>query len=203
MVLVLVVASLAVAVSVARGRGMAAQGAPRIRAVRLLVAAAVVQVGTSLLFAGSGLARGLALVLTTLLVGLVLAANGRLPGVPLIGLGLLLNVMVVMANGAMPVSISAAARAGLARADLHLGSDAVHEPAGRGTRLRRLGDVVPVALPWRPQVVSPGDVLVAAGVLLLLVSRRSGRGGRWSWTATPPPPDRTRRPSPDAAAPAP
>ncbi len=164
--------------------------------MRLLVAAAVVQVLTAVLGSGSGWARALALVLTTVLVGLFLGGNSRLPGVPLIGLGLLLNVLVVVANAAMPVSVTAAARAGISRADLHLGSDALHEAIGPGTHLRLLADVVPVALPWRPQVVSPGDVLVVAGVALLSLSLRSAPRGRRSWSTTRPPPGRTRRPCP-------
>jgi hypothetical protein len=68
------------------------------------------------------------------------------------------------------VSVAAAGRAGITQAELHLGTDALREPTGPGTRLARLGDVVPVALPRWPQVVSPGDVLVAAGVGLLLLT---------------------------------
>jgi hypothetical protein len=177
-VLVLVVAGAAVLVVAGTDPGRLAR--IRLRAVRLLVAAAVVQLTTSTLAPGSGLARGTALVLTTLLVGLFLLGNARLPGVPLMALGLLLNVLVVTANGGMPVSVDAAARAGISRADLRLDTDAVREPTGPGTHVARLGDVVPVALPRWPQVVSPGDVLVAAGVLLLLVSagvrRRPVRG---------------------------
>ena len=41
---------------------------------------------------------------------------------------------------------------------------------GPHTLLADLGDTIPVALPMQPQVVSPGDVLVAAGVALLLVT---------------------------------
>jgi hypothetical protein len=167
-VLVLVVAAGAVLVGAVAGVGRLAR--IRVRAVRLLVAAAVVQLTASTLAPGSGLVRGPALVLTTLLVGLFLVGNARLPGVPLMALGLLLNVVVVTANAAMPVSVPAAARAGIARHDLHLATDAMREPAGPGTRLARLGDVLPVALPRRPQVVSVGDVLVAAGVGLLLVT---------------------------------
>ena len=96
--------------------------------------------------------------------------NARLPGVPLVALGLLLNVVVVGANAAMPVSVDAAARAGISRADLGLARDAMRTPSGPDTRLAYLGDVVPVALPRWPQVVSPGDVLVAAGVGLLLLT---------------------------------
>ncbi len=178
MVLVLVVAVGALLVGALTGGGRLSR--IRLRAVRLLVAAAVVQLLTSTLAPGSGLARGMALVLTTVLVGLFLAGNARLPGVPLMALGLLLNVVVVTANAAMPVSVDAAAKAGIARHELHLGSDAMREPTGAGTRLARLGDVVPVAMPRWPQVVSVGDVLVAAGVGLLLVTagarrRRDGR----------------------------
>jgi hypothetical protein len=145
----------------------------RLRAVRLLVVAAAVQVGTSALAPGSGAARLAALVLTALLVGLFVVGNRHVAGTPLIGAGLLLNVLVVAANGAMPVSLSAASDAGLSRAELGLARDAMREPVDDGTWLPLLGDVVPVSLPWRPQVVSPGDVLVAAGVGLLLVA--SGR----------------------------
>ena len=168
MVLVLVVAVAALAVSVSTGGSRLAR--VRVRAVRLLVAAAIVQLGTSALVPGSGVARGTALVLTTLLVGLFLVGNARLPGVPLVALGLLLNVVVVGANAAMPVSVDAAARAGISRADLGLARDAMRTPSGPDTRLAFLGDVVPVALPRWPQVVSPGDVLVAAGVGLLLLT---------------------------------
>jgi hypothetical protein len=90
-------------------------------------------------------------------------------GVPLVTLGLVLNAAVVAANGAMPVSIDAAFRAGVPTGDIAAGLDARHEIAGRGTVWRRLGDVIPVPLPARPEVVSPGDVLVAAGLAELVV----------------------------------
>lgn len=178
MVLVLLVAGGALAVAlVTRGTELARV---RLRAVRLLVAAAVVQLLVALLAPGSALARAAALLLTALLAGLFLLGNRRLAGTPLIGLGLLLNVLVVAGNGAMPVSLSAAERAGMTSADLALAQDGLHEPADASTRLRWLGDVVPLALPWRPQVVSPGDVLVAAGVGLLLVSAQTPRRARRS-----------------------
>lgn len=146
----------------------------RVRAVRLLLAAAVVQVGTAALAPGWAPARAFALVLTAVLVGLFLVGNARLPGVPLMALGLLLNLAVISANGAMPVSVPAAAAAGLSRDDLRLHRDAMRERVSTDTRLRLLADVVPVALPRWPQVVSAGDVLVASGVGLLLLTA----GGR-------------------------
>lgn len=164
----LVVAVGALAVAVLTGPARLAR--VKVRAIRLLVAAGVVQLTTSTLMPSSGVARGTALVLTTLLVGLFLAGNARLPGVPLMAVGLLLNVVVVSVNAAMPVSVDAAARAGISRQQLRLDRDAMREPTGPGTRLAALGDVIPLALPRWPQVVSAGDVLVAAGVGLLLVT---------------------------------
>jgi hypothetical protein len=102
--------------------------------------------------------------------------NIRLAGVPLVTLGLLGNALVVSLNGAMPVSTAAAARANVPIAEIAAGSDARHSIASSATTLRWLGDVIPVPLPWRPEVVSPGDGLIAAGlgefVLLGLRPRR-------------------------------
>jgi Family of unknown function (DUF5317) len=94
--------------------------------------------------------------------------NLRVRGVPLVTLGLLLNALVVGINGAMPVSLAAAARAGTSITSIAAGTDPRHDVAGAGTTLRTLGDVVPIPLPLRPEVASPGDVLVAAGLAELL-----------------------------------
>jgi hypothetical protein len=177
-ILVLVVAVLALLVAAAAGGDRLAR--LHIRAVRLLVVAALLQVGTALLAPQSVTARASTLLLSAVLVGLFLWGNRRLSGIPLVALGLLLNGVVVGLNLAMPVSVGAAARAGLSRADLQLEDDPFHEDSGPGTRVAALGDIIPVALPWRPQTVSPGDVLVASGVGLLLAAgaprRRRGAG---------------------------
>jgi hypothetical protein len=94
--------------------------------------------------------------------------NLHVRGVPLVTLGLLLNATVVLANGAMPVSTTAASRAGTSTASIAAGSDPRHVLAGDATTLRALGDIVPVPLPLQPEVASPGDVLVAAGLAELL-----------------------------------
>jgi Family of unknown function (DUF5317) len=167
-ILVLVVALLAIAVAVATGGDRLA--GLRLRAVRLLVVAAGLQLVAGTFASGSVAIRLLAMLLSAALVGLFLWGNWQVAGVPLITAGLLLNGVVVTVNFAMPVSVPAAASAGIKAADLHLGDDPFHERAGPHTRLSRLGDSIPVALPVRPQVVSPGDVLVAAGVALLLVT---------------------------------
>lgn len=174
MTLVLLVAVLAVAWLLLSGRGLS--GLPRLelRAVRLLVAAALLQLTAALWGPDWDWLRAAVMVLTGLLVALFLLGNARLPGVPLIAVGLLLNAVVVGLNAAMPVSVGAAARAGVDAEDLRLGQDTLREPSDERTRLGFLGDTIPVALPWRPQAVSPGDLLVAAGVGLLLVA---GAGG--------------------------
>jgi len=74
------------------------------------------------------------------------------------------------------VSERAAGRAGVSTAAVVGGLDPRHERETPATRLRLLGDVVPVPLPLRPEVVSPGDVLVAAGLgQLVLLGMGAGR----------------------------
>jgi hypothetical protein len=77
---------------------------------------------------------------------------------------------VVVANGAMPVSTVAAAEAGIGTEALRLGEDPLRERLDDHTRLALLADRVPVPAPGWSQVVSAGDVLVAAGLGLLLVA---------------------------------
>ena len=107
----------------------------------------------------------LAVALVVLLA--VARANGRMPGVPLIALGLLLNLVAVVANFGMPTSESTLARAGVAvERPLPHRPDAKHVLAGEGTRLALLGDRLAVR-PLRA-VVSYGTVCELAGLFLLL-----------------------------------
>lgn len=160
--------------------GLAAGGSWRrladlpLRQLWLVVAAVLAQAGG----AAVGL-LGVADESTSYVVGLAISAalalafcarNARVSGVPLVTAGLLLNAVVVAANGAMPVSIVAAYHARVPIAAISAGTDARHEIAGEGTALPWLGDVVPVPLPLRPEVVSAGDVLVVAGLAELVVA---------------------------------
>ena len=140
--------------------------------VFLLVGGAAVVAG----LARGGLLRGLtetsvrdrSLGLACLGVLLAVArANGRMPGVPLIALGLLLNLAAVVANAGMPTSESTLASAGVAvERPLPHRPDAKHVLAGEGTRLALLGDRLAVR-PLRA-VVSYGTVSELAGLFLLL-----------------------------------
>ena len=147
-----------------------------LRASSLVVAAFVVQLAGALL---GGTAYPVGLAVSVLLVGVFLTRNRGIRGTGLVALGLLANAVVVGVNGAMPVSQAAAGRAGVSTQDIASGRDPRHELADRRTRLRGGGDVIAVPLPFRPQVVSPGDVLVAAGLGQLVVVGMGARPGVW------------------------
>jgi hypothetical protein len=117
-----------------------------------------------------GLPFGLGALLLAVALGTLLAvarANGRMPGIPLIALGLLLNLAAVVANAGMPTSEATLARAGVAvERPLPHRPDAKHVLAGEGTRLGLLGDRLAVR-PLRA-VVSYGTVCELAGLFLLV-----------------------------------
>ncbi len=92
-------------------------------------------------------------------------ANLRLVGMPVVLLGLALNIAVIVPNGGMPVRSGAITAAGIADspeevAALEFGSKRHVEDAD--DRFTILGDVIPVA-PLR-EVLSFGDLILAAGV---------------------------------------
>lgn len=119
--------------------------------------------------------RTLLLIASYLLVVAVVVLNRRLAGLPVIGLGLGLNLLVMLANGGfMPVTMEAVERAGMAHLALGLEAGArlmatkdIILPA-EATRLWVLSDifVVPPPLPFRT-VFSLGDLFLAAGVFVL------------------------------------
>ena len=98
------------------------------------------------------------------------ARNWRIPGMPLIAAGLLMNLLALAANGGhMPVDPAAARVAGLY--DDLAGLDAAaskHALADGQVRLWLLTDIVglPKALPFAP-VWSLGDIVLTAGIALL------------------------------------
>jgi hypothetical protein len=123
------------------------------------------------------------------LVVLFVVRNRTLVGVPLMAVGFALNAVVIVANGAMPVSQEAAAYAGVEIDAILAGDDARHELLDDRTRLRLLADVIAVPLPGplsgRSNVVSAGDVVLAAGIGHLVAAGMMGNGVRrrtpWQW----------------------
>jgi hypothetical protein len=104
------------------------------------------------------------------------AANLRLPGVWLVLLGLTCNVVVIVANGGMPVAREALERSGQADViDLLLeqGADKHHLLTDDDV-LTFLADVLWVPQPIG-QAISIGDVFVYGGLIWLIVSAMRGR----------------------------
>ena len=100
------------------------------------------------------------------LVGYGFWQNRHLRSIWLAAFGLLLNTIVIWANGGqMPVSAQALKDAGLEDflRFMQNSSDAVHNLIGPHTKLWFLSDVIP--LPFLKKVISPGDAFVILGVI--------------------------------------
>jgi Family of unknown function (DUF5317) len=110
-----------------------------------------------------------------LLIGFA-ALNIRLAGVPLIVVGLALNLLVIASNGGMPVSREALESSGQGDVLQELIDEgaAKHHLLTDDDVLTPLADVIPVGGPIK-QVVSLGDVFVYAGVVWLIVAVMRGR----------------------------
>jgi hypothetical protein len=103
-------------------------------------------------------------------------ANRRLPALWLVMAGLVLNILVIGANGGMPVSASAIETAGTPAEGLLGAGAGKHHLMGPDDRLTPLGDVIGIPPPIGA-VISIGDVLLYAGVAILIVAVMLGRFG--------------------------
>ncbi len=158
------------------GGRLARLGALRIRWVPLAIGGLLVQL---VLFTDSGSrlagALGPALyVASTAAVLLVVLRNVRVPGLAIVALGAVSNLLAIAANGgAMPADPAALASLGLT-AGGPTNSVVVADPA-----LRPLTDIF--ALPdWVPlaNVFSAGDVLIGLGIAVVLAAGMRARPGR-------------------------
>ena len=98
-------------------------------------------------------------------------ANVRLPGMPLIMLGLACNGLVIVANGGMPVSREAlddSGQSSVIRLIVDEGADK-HHLMSDGDVLTFLADVIPVPGPIH-QVMSVGDAFVYVGLIWLTIA---------------------------------
>jgi hypothetical protein len=191
MLLGLIFIACLVTVPLARGR-LSALGDLRLRLPGLAVGGIALQVAIiSLVPAGpAGFHEALHLVSYALL-GACAWANRRIPGVPLVVLGGLLNAIAITANGGvMPADpdlvVDAAQRGG----EAFVNSGVVESP-----RLLFLGDVLATPRSWPlANVYSVGDLLIVLGAFVLLHRVSGSRLLAW-W-----PPPRGRAPAGAAGA---
>lgn len=111
-------------------------------------------------------------VMCLLLAGLW--ANRRYAGILVIGAGYIMNALVMALNGGkMPVSTDALQKAGLTDAldILRKGMDGKHSIITEATRLPFLGDIIvmPRILGRMMEIVSTGDLVIAAGLFILML----------------------------------
>lgn len=142
-------------------------------------------------FAGGAVGTGLQLaaVATT---GTFLAVNATRfkgwlrAGLAVIAVGWTLNALVIAANAGMPLSLPAYAASGQTDSPTpgEAGFFAI-TIADETTVFRPLGDVIPLA-PLRA-VVSPGDLLLALGIIVLIGAGMRDRAGDGSPSASMPP----------------
>jgi len=127
----------------------------------------------------SGVSRPIgtvALLGSYLLLGSFAWVNRRLPAVWLVMVGLALNFVVIGVNNGMPVSVRALEVAGASAEGLAGGGTLKHHVMGRADTLTPLGDVIGIPPPIGV-VISIGDVILYAGVAILVVVVMLGRSG--------------------------
>ncbi|HWC14047.1 MAG TPA: DUF5317 domain-containing protein [Actinomycetota bacterium] len=164
MILVLVTAAVVAFIAVRRGGSLEALAATEFAWTSLLFVALLVQVTADLWGRFTpATVEAAVLVLTYTAVAFFLALNRHLPGMLIAAVGMSLNAIVIVVNGAMPVSLWAARIAGV---ELEGDLGVKHEAAGPHTVLSFLADVIPI--PLTLQVVSIGDVVMAVGIAILV-----------------------------------
>jgi hypothetical protein len=178
MILLLLVIGLAVVIGYLFGGRLGAFEHFRLRWWGLVIAGLAIQL-VPLPEGGAGtdlVVRTVALSISyTLLVAFALA-NVRLPGMPLVLVGLACNFLVIAANGGMPVSEAALVDSGQAdvvpmlRVD---GSDK-HHLMDEDDVLTFLADVIGVPKPIG-QAISVGDLFIYAGLIWVTIAVMRGR----------------------------
>ena len=169
------VALLAGLVAIVGGGSLVGLVSTRFRAALLVVASFVVQFAF-VAWPPEWLTRTSALAIFLAAQGAVVAfllLNRELPGMKIALAGLLLNMVVISLNGAMPVSETAARAAGTeylsdqrhVEHGLHLRNEILDDD----TALPWFSDVLP--LPVIRQVLSIGDVIIGFGIARLVYKR--------------------------------
>lgn len=146
----------------------------------LVVGLYILQAVSVVYASGQALFQMMILILSQLALAFLVFLNRHLPGAKLFLLGLVLNLVVMMANGGwMPVTQSTYQY-------VHPGKTTeigVRPPLSKNIVLAReetnfwiLSDIIPVPLPWRSWAVSVGDILLIIGVTFFIFKTTSTKG---------------------------
>lgn len=185
MIGLVVAVALGIVIGFVRGGSLRTLGDAHLRAVPVVFGGVVLQLASTIADRADLRWLALGLVLASFACVFAFAAlNFRLPGMTLIALGALGNFVVISANSGMPVSVDALERAGLGNPFAEPGAalKGAHHALTDASRVRFLADVIPITV--TANVVSVGDIVIWAGLLLLVQQLMVGprgkrrRGGR-------------------------
>jgi hypothetical protein len=165
-------------VGFARRGSLANLSKAKLRAVPLVFIGVLLQVGSTLAERQNLSWLPLALVLVSFACVFAFAAlNWHLSGMTLVAIGALMNFVVISVNGGMPVSLDALAEAGLGNPFTGNGvTKGAHHALTASSRLTFLADKIPLKI--GSNVVSIGDIVIWAGLLVIVQQLMVGRPGR-------------------------
>ncbi len=172
--LIAVLVIIAIAVGLAAGGSLRSFEHVTIHWWGVALAGLMLQVLPAPVVAGRGLGSAM-LAASYVLLAMFLWVNRRLPAVPLMLVGVVLNIVVILPNGGMPVSASALQASGGSAAVLDVATGKHHLMTDQDV-LRPLADVIPVRAPIGI-VISVGDILLYLGTAILLVMITLGHAG--------------------------
>lgn len=158
-------------IAVLRGGRLVNLGDIELRAWWLLFVSLALQFGTRLLPDDENLAWiGVAMVLFSyVLLMIMVILNRSKPGMGIAGLGVLMNFIVIAANGGMPVLSGAAEVAsGFSVSIPDLSGTFKHVPLDDTSQLTFFADVIPIRLLGVGEVISLGDIFLALGLGVFL-----------------------------------
>jgi hypothetical protein len=161
----------ALAIAVLRGGRLVNLGDIELRAWWLLFVALAMQFGTRLLPDESWSEwTGVAMVLVSYgLLMILVVLNRSAPGMWIVGLGVLMNFVVIAANGGMPVLAGAAEVAsGFTVTNPDLSATYKHVALDDTSKLTFFADVIPLRFIGIGEVISLGDVFLALGLGVFL-----------------------------------
>jgi hypothetical protein len=171
-VIIILCLAIGLALRLASGRPLRGLAEAQLRGETLLLVLLVLQAVVPLAHLTGTAARVAFFAWLATFASLIVIAwiNRQEPGIAMLGTGLLLNLVVILANRGMPVFLAAVRAVNASTATIAIpAGDFVHVLGGVATRLPWLTDVVPLPGPaWLRAVASPGDLLLFAGIVAYL-----------------------------------